>query len=129
MDKQEIKEKVRKVRDTAPGIAVKKVHDKKVADGKIAKAELQKAIEEKKEEDKVIQAIKDDKIRQLQAVNNVHRKFIKVFDPTTVAGPLFLDQMSYMEMKERQSIARSKEEAALVIKNQDINDRKAKRIR
>ena len=129
MDKQEIKEKVRKVRDTAPGIAVKKVHDKKVADGKIAKAELQKAIEEKKEEDKVIQAIKDDKIRQLQAVNNVHRKFIKVFDPTTVAGPLFLDQMSYMEMKERQSIARSKEEAALVIKNQDINDRKAKKAK
>ena len=29
---------------------------------------------------------------------------IKVFDPTTVMGPLFLDQMSYMEMKERQSV-------------------------
>ena len=122
MDKQETVEKIQKVRDTAPGIAVKKIHDKKVADGKIAKAELKKAIEEKKEEDKVIQAVKDDRIRQLQAVNNVHRKYIKVFDPTTVAGPLFLDQMSYMEMKERQSIARAKEEAAAQVMDRGIEE-------
>jgi hypothetical protein len=107
-----------------PQEAVEKVLVEKIEEGKRLREALIKAQWEKEEEDKKEAAIQMDKIRQLRAVNTVHRKHIKVFDPTTVMGPVFLDQMSYMEMKERQAVIRKREEAKLFTKIQEINERK-----
>ena len=84
--------------------AVESIFKQNIEEGKKIREELLKAQAAKEAEDKEIELLRADKIRQLKAVNTVHRKHIKVFDPTTVVGPLFLDQMSYMEMKERQAV-------------------------
>eukprot|EP01035_Chromulina_nebulosa_P018091 gene18091-23740_t len=45
--------------------------------------------------------LRADKIRQLKAVNTIHKKTVKIFDPTEISGQGFLDEMSYLEMKSR----------------------------
>lgn len=86
-----------------PFEAIEKVRKNRVETSKSIRESLKKAQEAKEEEDRQIEAIRADRIRQLKAENTVHRRHIKVFDPTTVVGPVFLDQMSYMEMQERLS--------------------------
>jgi len=95
--------------------------------GKKIREKLVQAQQAKVEEDREIELIRADRIRQLKAVNTVHRTHIKVFDPTTVKGPLFLDQMSYMEMKERQTAKKIREDEKLAVKAQDIIERKEKK--
>ena len=121
--------KISEVRDKAPGIAMKKVIEERVVQGIKVREELKIAAEVKAKEDKQYELDKADKIRQLRAENDVHREYIKVFDPTQVAGPLFLDQMSYMETKERQENVAKANKVKEQNKREDIEEAKQKRAK
>jgi len=120
---------ISEVRDVNPSIAVAKVREQRVESGAKAREALKTAWEAKIEEDEAEELVKADRIRQLRAVNSIHKKFIKVFDPTVVAGPAFNDQMSYMEMKERVDQAREKDRVKMVNKQEDIAESKQKRAK
>lgn len=102
---------VMEIRDTRPKEAVEKVFKSKVQKTKLLKEELEELRLKKIEEEKVEEEIRADKIRQLRALNTVHKKHIKVFDPTESSGLRLMDEMSYMEMKERLEINRLRAEA------------------
>ena len=83
----------------------------------------------KAKDDKVGEDVLADRIRQMRAVNEVHRDQIKVFDPTQSSNKGFLDEMSYMEMKERQAIAKAKQDVDVQNKRDDILEAKQKKAR
>lgn len=127
LKKQEIVQKIQEVRDTRPSIELKKVVEKRLKTAAEVRVELEKARVAKDAEDKVTEAIKADRIMQLRAINTVHKKHIKVFDPTQSSGIGILDEISYMEMKERsdQDKRRMKEDEDY--KRQEIIAQKQKR--
>ncbi|RYG62380.1 hypothetical protein EON64_17980, partial [archaeon] len=58
----------------------------------------------------------------------MHKKHIKVFDPTEVSGVVLLDSMSYMEMKVRQESTQHKQKELEDLKRCEIlsiKDKKA----
>jgi hypothetical protein len=129
LKRQETVAAVSEVRDSAPGLAVLKVRERLVEEGKESREKLKKNWEAKMKENEAEELIKADRIRQLKAENSIHKKFIKEFDPTQVAGPLFLDQMSYLEMKERVDQTQEKSKKKIVDKREDIFETKQKRAR
>lgn len=126
---QEVAKSIIEVRETAPKIAVEKVLVERIAIGKSVREELEQARLAKIEEDKAEEERRADKIRQLKAVNTVHRQHIVVFDPTKTAGIGLLDEMSYMEMKERLRTEKLRAEAAEASKRQEILDAKQKKAK
>ncbi len=129
LQKQTTVSKIIEVRDVAPGKAVQKVLRGRIEAGVKAREEMDVLLVNKEKEDKIAEEELADRIRQLRAVNEVHRDQIKVFDPTQSSGKGFLDEMSYMEMKERQAIARAKEEVQVQNKRDDILESKQKKAR
>ena len=59
--------------------------------------ELEIARLAKEESDRLEEELKADKIRQLRALNTVHKKHIVVFDPTQTAGIGLLGNTIYSE--------------------------------
>lgn len=117
------------VRDVAPGVAVEKVREQRVRAGKELREDLKAAAEIKMKEREEEELQKVDRIRQLKAVNSIHKKSIKVFDPTEVCGPVFLDQMSYMEMKERQVQVADKARVTELNKREELQEQRQKRAK
>jgi hypothetical protein len=129
LNKQTTVSKIIEVRDVAPRKAVEKVLKTRIADGAKARESMDVMLAQKEKEDKIAEDELADRIRQLRATNEVHRDQIKVFDPTQSSNKGFLDEMSYMEMKERQSIARNKREVDIQNKRDDILEAKQKKSR
>ena len=90
------------------------------------KKELAVKWEEKLAEDVSIQERKMDRIRQLRT-HTVHKPEVKVFDPTTSAGLGLLNEMSLVEMQERLTINKSREESEVTEKRQAIVANRARK--
>ena len=129
LQKQTTVSKIIEVRDVAPGKAVQKVLKSRIEAGIKAREEMESMLANKEKADKIAEEQLADRIRQLRAVNEVHRDQIKVFDPTQSSGKGFLDEMSYMEMKERQALAKAKREVEVQNKRDDIIENKQKKAR
>ncbi len=125
--KQETVQNVIAVRETKPLEAMEKALQEKSEKGKSVREELERVRLLKEAEDRLEEERKADRIRQLRALNTVHKKHIVVFDPTETAGIGLLDEMSYMEMKERQKIERQKQEEKVLIKREEIHETKTKK--
>ena len=126
---QEVVHRIVEVRDTAPRLAAEKVVAVRIEAGKKTREELDAARKVKEDEDRVDEERRADKIRQLRAVNIVHKENVKVFDPTKTGGLSLLDEMSYMEMKERMATERTRAEVVEMNKRQEIMEAKQKRAK
>lgn len=127
MKNQEKAHAIAAIRDTRPGIERTRVQEERVGVAKDIREDLEKMRILKAEEDKVAEEVQADKIRQLRAVNTVHKKHITVFDPTYVSGVGILDEVSYMEMKERTKHDKIKAKEDEDYKRQEIIEAKQKR--
>lgn len=115
------------VRDTAPASAVEKVVVARVSKAAQTRAELEALREAKEKQDHLEEEIRADNIRRLRAVNTVHRAKVSIFDPTQTAGIGLLDEMSYMEMKERLASERARAEVKELNRRGDIIEAKLKK--
>jgi hypothetical protein len=104
-----------------------KVVKERVENGKKLREQLEAARLIKEEEDKKEEERRADRIRQLRALDQVPKPQVVVFDPTQVAGVGVLDEMSYLEMKERLAFERARAEEAEIRKRSDIIETKQKR--
>lgn len=127
LQNQEVVSSVIQVRETMPKIATQKVLEERKEQSKELRAKLEAARLMKEEAERLEEEIKNDRIRQLRAENTVHRKHIKVFDPTETAGIGLLDEMSYMEMKERLAQEKKKLAEQESYKRDEIIDTKQHR--
>ena len=125
---QEVVQATIEVRSTKPQEAARKVVVERKEVGKKIREDLEQARIAREEIDKKEEEIKADRIRQLRALNTVHREHIVVFDPTLTAGVPFLDEMSYMEMQVRQRQERERAEEVERLKRQEISDEKQRRM-
>jgi hypothetical protein len=117
---QEVVQAVIEERSTKPQQAVRKVLEERVEVGKKIREDLEEARRRKEEQDRQEEEVKADTIRQLRALNTVHKERIVVFDPTLTAGIGLLDEMSYMEMQVRQKQERERAEEVERTKRQQI---------
>jgi len=124
---KEVVQRVSDVRDTKPKEATQRVLKgrKQISDKLREELEAARLLKEQKDAEE--EEFKTDQIRQLKALNTVHRKHIVVFDPTQTAGIGLLDEMSYMEMKERQKGERQREQEAEEYKRCEILEMKSKK--
>ena len=129
IERRRTAQRIAEVRDTQPRIAVDKVVTDRVENGKKTREELEALRVAKEREDQVQEDVRADKIRQLRAVNTVHKAKISVFDPTKTAGLPLLGEMSYMEMKERLASEKARAEVAELNKRADIIEAKLKKAR
>lgn len=127
LQKQETVQQIIAQREVKPQEALQKVLEKNEEIAKQLREELEEKRRLKAEEDRLMELEKADKIRQLRAINTVHKKHIVVFDPTETAGIGLLDEMSYMEMKERQRQEKIKQEELVVLKRGEIEVEKTKK--
>lgn len=118
---------IAEVRDTKPRQAVEKTSVARIEETRKFKDELEILRQAKEAEDKIEEDIRADKIRQLRAINTVQKKYIKVFDPTQSSGLGLMNEMSYMEMKERLSANAIREEAVEMVKRAEIVESKEKK--
>jgi hypothetical protein len=115
------------VRDTKPQEARAQVEADRVKEGIKLREELEAKLKAKQEEDALEEAIRADRIRQLKALNSVHKEHIVVFDPTQTAGYGLMSEMSYMEMKERLDMEKARAMVSLTNKRTEIVEMKEKK--
>jgi hypothetical protein len=127
LSKQAIVRDVIQERETKPIEAVEKVVEQRKVESEKLRVELEALRKQKQEEDALEEMVKADRIRQLKALNTVHRKHVAVFDPTETAKVGLLDEMSYMEMKERLEKQKIKETEEVAFKNDAIRLEKEKK--
>jgi hypothetical protein len=127
LTKQAVVREVIQERETKPYDALQDVLEKKKVESSDLRKQLEELRKQKKEEIAQEEMIKADRIRQLKALNTVHRKHVVVFDPTETAKIGLLDEMSYMEMKERLKNQKFKDTERVALKNEDISEEKEKK--
>lgn len=127
LQKQQTVQSIISERETKPQEALQRVLEQHEAEAKRIREELELARQKKEAEDAAEELIKADKIRQLRAFNTVHKKHITVFDPTDTAGIGLLDEMSYMEMKVRQTQEKAKQAELIQLKKEEIEVEKTKK--
>jgi hypothetical protein len=127
LTKQDIVQTVISVRETKPQEASERMLKERSEKGKSVRIELEQKRIAKAQEDREQEEIKADRIRQLRALNTVHKAHVVVFDPTETAGIGLLDEMSYMEMKERQKIEKRKQDEQIQLKTIEIHKEKTKK--
>ena len=127
LQNQEVASSVMAIRDTKPREAKLKVLNERLLASKNLRAELDEKLRNKLAEDALEEERRADKIRQLRALNTVHKKHIKVFDPTETAGTGVMDEMSYMEMKERLDMVRVRDATMVANKREEIMELKEKK--
>ena len=127
LENQEVVAAVSQVRDTKPQEAKEKILKERVKIGKELREELEEKRIAKEIEDKEEEERRADLIRQLRAVNTVKKQHIVVFDPTETAGVGVMDEMSFMEMKERLQIEKTKATTIEQNKRQEILEEKEKK--
>ncbi|KAG1703414.1 hypothetical protein DVH05_007362 [Phytophthora capsici] len=94
-------EEVKRVRDTAPREAEAQVREEKARQRDALQEFLAAERERKAQEDAKEQAAREDLIRQIRALDRVHREHVAVFDPTETAQLGLLQEMSLAELRER----------------------------
>lgn len=107
--------------------AKEKVLQEKAEKSRKLRQELEAARRTKEKQDQVEEEQRADTIRQLRALDLVQKKPVTVFDPTQAAGVGVLDEMSYMEMKERLEYERKRAEEAEERRRFEILQSKHKR--
>jgi hypothetical protein len=117
---QEVVQSIIEVRSTKPQEASRKVVEARVEVGKQVRQQLDQARAAREEFLKTEEEEKSDRIRQLRALNTVHKEHIVVFDPTLTAGIGLLVEMSYMEMKVKQQQERERAIVAETAKREEI---------
>lgn len=127
LENQELVTAVAQVRDTKPQESREKVLKEKINQGNELRVMLEEKRIAKELEDKLEEERRADQIRQLRAVNTVKKEHIVVFDPTETAGVGVMDEMSFMEMKERLEIEKTKAATIEMNKRQEILEDKEKK--
>lgn len=127
LEKQAIVRDVIQDRETKPYDAIQRVIESKKQQSSELRQQLEILRKQKKEEIQQEEMIKADRIRQLKALNTIHREHIVVFDPTETAKIGLLDEMSYMEMKERLKKQKLKDAEKIALKNEEILEEKDKK--
>ncbi|KAG6587130.1 DNA repair protein RadA [Phytophthora cinnamomi] len=94
-------EEVKRVRDTAPREAEAQVREENAKQRDALQEFLAAERERKAQEDAKEQAAREDLIRQIRALDRVHREYVAVFDPTETAQLGLLQEMSLAELRER----------------------------
>jgi hypothetical protein len=127
LQNQETAASIIAIRDTKPKEARMKVLQERLVASQVLREQLEAKLREKEAEDAIEEERRADKIRQQKALNTVHKQHIKVFDPTDTAGTGVMDEMSYMEMKERLDMVRIRDATIVANKKQEILEMKEKR--
>ncbi|ETK71304.1 hypothetical protein L915_21429 [Phytophthora nicotianae] len=94
-------EEVKRVRDTAPREAEAQVREENARQRDALQEFLAAERERKAQEDAKERAAREDLIRQIRALDRVHREHVAVFDPTETAKLGLLEEMSLAELRER----------------------------
>ncbi|TMW68054.1 hypothetical protein Poli38472_007726 [Pythium oligandrum] len=118
MEEQQLEERyrqqmsdIKKIRDVAPREAEERLKEEKHK----AREELNEFLaaerERKAAEDALEQAQREDLIRQIRALDRVHREHVVVFDPTETVQLGLLEEMSLAELKERLVVRKAEQQA------------------
>ncbi|KAG3234155.1 hypothetical protein PI124_g20788 [Phytophthora idaei] len=94
-------EEVKRVRDTAPREAEAQVREENARQRDALQEFLAAERERKAQQDAKERAAREDLIRQIRALDRVHRENVAVFDPTETAQLGLLEEMSLAELRER----------------------------
>jgi hypothetical protein len=124
---QEIVQTIIETRELKPREARERVVARNQERSQQIKEENLKKLQEKEIQDALEVEVRADRIRQLKALNSVQPEQVKVFDPTVTAGIGVLDEMSYMEMKERLEIEKNLERVRVENKRDEITEEKERR--
>ncbi|CAK4100082.1 unnamed protein product [Aphanomyces euteiches] len=97
---------IKQVRQVAPREAEEriKLENQKKRDAVHALLEQERA--RKAEQDAIEQAQREDLIRQIRALDRVHREHVAIFDPTESSNCGLLEEMSLVELRERLELRR-----------------------
>ncbi|OWZ14989.1 hypothetical protein PHMEG_00011446 [Phytophthora megakarya] len=98
---RQLTEEVKRVRDTAPREAEALVREENAKQRDALQEFLAAERQRKAEQDAKEQAAREDLIRQIRALDRVHRERVAVFDPTETAQLGLLQEMSLAELRER----------------------------
>ncbi|RLN95015.1 hypothetical protein BBJ28_00021311 [Nothophytophthora sp. Chile5] len=98
---RQLTEDVKRVRDSAPREAEAQVREENAKQRDALVEFLTAERERKAREDAKEQAAREDLIRQIRALDRVHREHVAVFDPTETAQLGLLQEMSLAELRER----------------------------
>ncbi|KAI9981479.1 hypothetical protein PInf_009231 [Phytophthora infestans] len=94
-------EDVKRVRDTAPREAEAQVREENARQRDALLEFLATERDRKAQQDAKERAAREDLIRQIRALDKVHREHVAVFDPTETAQLGLLEEMSLAELRER----------------------------
>ncbi|GAB9463255.1 hypothetical protein Gpo141_00000721 [Globisporangium polare] len=96
-------------RETAPREAETKLKDEKAKQREELNEFLAAERERKAAQDALEQAQREELIRQIRALDRVHREHVVVFDPTETAQLGLLDEMSLAELRERLQVRKAEQ--------------------
>ncbi|KAJ0401952.1 hypothetical protein P43SY_001999 [Pythium insidiosum] len=111
---------IKQVRELAPREAEEKVREEKQRQREELNAFLAAERERKAAEDALEQAQREDLIRQIRALDRVHREHVVVFDPTETAQLGLLEEMSLAELRERLQVRKAEQQAWEEKRREDI---------
>ncbi|KAG7399043.1 hypothetical protein PHYBOEH_009821 [Phytophthora boehmeriae] len=98
---RQLTDEVKRIRETAPREAEAQVREEHAKQRDALQEFLAAERERKAREDAIEQAAREDLIRQIRALDKVHREHVAVFDPTETAQLGLLQEMSLAELRER----------------------------
>lgn len=119
---------MKQVRDVAPREAEERVRDDNKKQREELLAFLAAERERRAAQDAVEKAQREDLIRQIRALELVHREHVAVFDPTATMQLGLLDEMSLSELRERLEVRKAEQLAWEASRREDIlSDKTEKR--
>ncbi|CEG45538.1 uncharacterized protein PHALS_01827 [Plasmopara halstedii] len=106
---QHLTEEAKRIRETAPREAEAQVRGENARQRDALQEFLTGERERKAEEDAKERAAREDLIRQIRALDRVHREHVAMFDPTVTAQLGLLQEMSLVELRERLRLRRDEQ--------------------
>jgi hypothetical protein len=100
---------IRKVRDVAPREAEERIKEENHRQREELNEFLAAERERKAAQDAIDQAQREDLIRQIRALDRVHREHVVVYDPTETAKLGLLEEMSLAELRERLHVRKAEQ--------------------
>ncbi|RHY40834.1 hypothetical protein DYB34_005477 [Aphanomyces astaci] len=110
---------IKLTREVAPREAEERVKSDNHRKREAVNAMLETERARKAAQDAIDQAQREDLIRQIRALDRVHREHVAIFDPTESANLGLLDEMSLVELRERLQL-RKVEEAELEAQRREL---------